>query len=78
MQPRNEIDCNFFLCTFTALYYFPFSANGLACFLNKCDVVYVRKYTQDIQTSDFLYVGAATAAAAARRGWYLLTTHAHC
>ena len=41
MQPRNEIDCNSFLCTFTALYYFPFSANGLACFLNKRDVVYV-------------------------------------
>ena len=59
MQPHNEIDCNSFLCTFTALYYFPFSANGLACFLNKCDVANVRKYTQDIQTSDFLYVGAA-------------------
>ena len=59
MQPHNEIDCNSFLCTFTALYYFPFSANGLACFFNKRDNVYVRKYTQDIQTSDFLYVGAA-------------------
>ena len=82
MQPHNEIDCNSFLCTFTALYYFPFSANGLACFLNKCDVANVVSIHK-ISRRRIFYMSVPrrdgdTAATAARRGWYLLTTHAHC